>query len=83
MKSNKIIAIGALVGAAAGAAFGAYLQKAWAAEPIEADDFGMRLAKLESEIEELEESQRKRRRRAGTAGTVPFSAMRGVVEASP
>ena len=64
------VAIGALLGAIAGAAFGAYLQKLWASEPTDADDFGQRLAKLEAEIEELELLQRRRKRRAESAPPV-------------
>jgi hypothetical protein len=52
-----------LLGAIAGAALGAYVQKAWTSEPIDADDFGKRLAKLEAEIEELELLQRERKRK--------------------
>ena len=52
------VAIGALLGAIAGAALGRYVQKLWASEPIE-DDFGERLARLEREIEELEVLQRR------------------------
>ncbi len=64
------VAIGALLGAIAGAAFGAYVQKLWASEPADADDFGQRLAKLEAEIEELELLQRRRKRRAESAAPV-------------
>jgi len=64
------VAIGALLGAIAGAAFGAYVQKLWASEPTDADDFGQRLAKLEAEIEELELLQRRRKRRAESAAPV-------------
>jgi hypothetical protein len=63
-------AIGALLGAIAGAAFGAWVQKLWASAPSDADDFGQRLAKLESEIEELELLQRRRKRREGSAAPV-------------
>jgi hypothetical protein len=56
------VAIGALLGAIAGAALGAYVQKVWSSEPNDADDFGQRLAKLEAEIEELELLQRERKR---------------------
>jgi len=59
-----------LLGAIAGAAFGAYVQKLWASEPTDADDFGQRLAKLEAEIEELELLQRRRKRRAESAAPV-------------
>lgn len=58
------VAIGALLGAIAGAALGAYVQKVWASEPTDADDFGQRLAKLEAEIEELELLQRERKRKS-------------------
>ena len=58
------VAIGALLGAIAGAALGAYVQKAWTSEPTDADDFGQRLAKLEAEIEELELLQRERKRKS-------------------
>jgi hypothetical protein len=51
-----------LLGAIAGAAVGAYVQKLWASEPTDEDDFGRRLAKLEAEIEELEYRQRARGR---------------------
>lgn len=64
------VAIGALLGAIAGAALGAYVQKLWASEPTDADDFGQRLAKLEAEIEELELLQRRRKRRAESAAPV-------------
>ena len=64
------VAIGALLGAIAGAAFGAYVQKLWAPEPTDADDFGQRLAKLEAEIEELELLQRRGKRRAESAAPV-------------
>lgn len=64
------VAIGALLGAIAGAAFGAYVQKLWASEPTDEDDFGQRLAKLEAEIEELELLQRRRKRRAEPAAPV-------------
>jgi hypothetical protein len=65
---NRAIAVGALTGAIAGAIAGACLQRFWAAEPIDADDFGMRLERLEIEIEELEQLQRARRRRAEDEG---------------
>jgi hypothetical protein len=61
------VAIGALLGAIAGAALGAYVQKAWTSEPTDADDFGQRLAKLEAEIEELELLQRERKRKGRQA----------------
>ena len=83
MARNRAIVIGALLGAAAGAAAGAYIRKAWTAEPMEADDFGMRLAKLEAEIEELEQLQRERKRKAGADAavgrkqTAALSGMRG------
>ena len=64
------VAIGALLGAIAGAAFGAYVQKLWASEPTDADDFGQRLAKLEAEIEELELLQRRSKGRAESAAPV-------------
>ena len=64
------VAIGALLGAIAGAAFGAYVQKLWASEATDADDFGHRLAKLEAEIEELELLQRRRKRRAESSAPV-------------
>ena len=64
------VAIGALLGAIAGAALGAYVQKLWASEPTDADDFGQRLAKLEAEIEELELLQRRRKRRVESAAPV-------------
>jgi hypothetical protein len=79
--NKKGVAIGALIGALAGAAAGVYLQKVWN-RPIDADDFGMRLAKLEAEIEELEQLQRERKRRAvsGEQGlpphVTPFPEMR-------
>jgi hypothetical protein len=60
-----------LLGAIAGAALGAYVQKLWASEPTDEDDFGRRLAKLEAEIEELEYRQRARRRRAASASSSP------------
>ncbi len=52
------VAIGALLGAIAGAALGRYVEKLWASEPPR-DDFGERLARLEREIEELESFQRR------------------------
>jgi hypothetical protein len=52
-----------LLGAIAGAALGAYVQKVWSAESTDADDFGRRLANLEAEIEELERLQRERKRK--------------------
>jgi len=64
---KRPVAIGALLGAIAGAAVGAYVQKLWASEPTDEDDFGRRLAKLEAEIEELEFRQRARRRRVASA----------------
>jgi hypothetical protein len=57
------VAIGALLGAIAGAALGAYVQKVWTSEPSDADDFGQRLANLEAEIEQLEHLQRERKRK--------------------
>src|SRR5258708_24981198 len=50
------VAIGALLGAIAGAALGRYVEKLWTSEPPQ-DDFGERLARLEREIEELEALQ--------------------------
>jgi hypothetical protein len=64
------VAIGALLGAIAGAAVGAYIQKRWTSEPTDTDDFGQRLAKLEAEIEELELLQRRRKRRTESAAAV-------------
>jgi hypothetical protein len=55
------VAIGALLGAIAGAAVGAYVYRVWTSEPTDADDFGHRLANLEAEIEELERLQRERK----------------------
>ena len=77
MVKNKAIAMGTLLGAIAGAAAGVYLEKLWTAEPLDADDFGRRLAHLEAEIEELERLQRDKRRRKGigAAGT-SYSRMR-------
>jgi hypothetical protein len=68
------VAIGALLGAIAGAALGAYVQKAWTSEPTDADDFGQRLAKLEAEIEELELLQRERKRKGRQEPAVPVRA---------
>jgi len=65
------VAIGALLGAIAGAALGAYVQKLWASEPTDADDFGQRLAKLEAEIEELERLQRERKRKSRVEPAAP------------
>lgn len=59
------VAIGALLGAIAGAALGAYVHKVWTSEPSDADDFAQRLANLEAEIEELERLQRERKRKGG------------------
>jgi hypothetical protein len=58
------IFIGALLGAIAGAFLSGYAQKVWAAEQVDEVDFGQRLARLETEIEELELQQRERRRTA-------------------
>jgi hypothetical protein len=77
-----------LFGAIAGAALGVYVQKLWASEPTDEDDFGRRLANLEAEIEELEFRQRARRRRiasdssagqaeAPAARPRPFPEVRG------
>ncbi len=52
------VAVGALLGAIAGAAVGAYVEKRWASEPMDEDEIRRQLAKLESEIEELEFRQR-------------------------
>jgi pyruvate/2-oxoglutarate dehydrogenase complex dihydrolipoamide acyltransferase (E2) component len=70
------VAIGALLGAIAGAALGAYVQKLWTSELSDADDFGQRLAKLEAEIEELEllQRERKRKSRLGPAAARPAEA---------
>ena len=65
------VAIGALLGAIAGAALGAYVQNAWTSEPTDADDFGKRLAKLEAEIEELELLQRERKRKGRQEPAAP------------
>jgi hypothetical protein len=65
------VAIGALLGAIAGAALAGYVQKLWASEPTDADDFGQRLANLEAEIEALERLQRRRKRGAGSPAPVP------------
>ena len=65
--TKSAVAIGALIGAVAGAAAGALIEKLWATEPMDADEFARRLAKLESEIEELEQLQRERRRKAESA----------------
>lgn len=54
------IAIGALVGAIAGAALGVYVQRRWAAQTADDDEIRERLAKLEAEIEKLEFLQRQR-----------------------
>jgi hypothetical protein len=48
-----------LLGALAGAALGAYVQRCWAAETADDDEIRERLAKLEAEIEELEFRQRR------------------------
>jgi hypothetical protein len=55
------VLVGGLLGALAGAALGAYVQKIWASEPWDEDEFRERLAELEAEIEELEFRQRERR----------------------
>jgi hypothetical protein len=52
------VAIGALLGAIAGAALARFVQRLWDPETLE-DDFGQRLANLEAEIEELELLQRR------------------------
>ena len=54
------VAVGALLGAIAGAALGAYVQRRWAHEPTDDDEIRERLAKLEVEIEELEFLHRQR-----------------------
>jgi len=48
------VVVGALLGAIAGAAMGASVQKRGASEPMDEDEIRRQLAKLESEIEELE-----------------------------
>jgi hypothetical protein len=52
------VAVGALLGAIAGAALAAYVQKRCAREPTDGDEIRRQLAKLEAEIEELELRQR-------------------------
>jgi hypothetical protein len=64
--AKDAVAIGALIGAIAGAALAAYVQKLWTSDPTDADEFGRRLAKLEAEIEELELLQRRRKSRRGS-----------------
>jgi hypothetical protein len=57
-----------LLGAIAGAALGAYLQKRWPPELDENELLLRRLAKLEAEIEELESQRRERK---GPPASVP------------
>jgi hypothetical protein len=52
------VAVGALLGAIAGAALAAYVQKRCALGPTDGDEIRRQLAKLEAEIEELELCQR-------------------------
>ncbi len=61
------VAVGALLGAIAGAALGAYVQKRLASEPMDEDEIRLRLAQLEAEIEELEFRQREHRGRLESA----------------
>jgi hypothetical protein len=74
------VAIGALLGAIAGAALGAYVQRRWTAETTDDDEIRERLAKLETEIEELEFRQRQgiesRRESALPVQTIPLPARR-------
>jgi len=62
------VAVGALLGAIAGAALAAYFQKRCALEPTDGDEIRRRLAELEAEIEELELRQREG---GGTLESVP------------
>src|SRR5260370_29395949 len=81
------VAVGALLGAIAGAAVGAYVEKRWASEPMDEDEIRRQLAKLEAEIEELEFRQREcgdrlesvstRRRAHPPARPGPFPEVRG------
>jgi hypothetical protein len=59
------VAVGALLGAIAGASLGAYLQDLWASEttPEDEADLLRRLDRLEAEIEELEIRRRRERKR--------------------
>ncbi len=87
MEMGPVVA-GALLGAIAGAALGAYVQKGWASELTgEDDEIRRRLAKLETEIAELEFRQRECRRRLESGPTAqraqpperprPFPEVRG------
>jgi hypothetical protein len=81
------VVVGALLGAIAGSALGAYVQKRWASEPTGEDEIRRRLAKLEAEIEELEFRQRECRGRLESFPTTqraqpparprPFPEVRG------
>jgi hypothetical protein len=77
------VTIGALLGAIAGAALGVYVQRAWTAEPTDADDFGQRLAKLEAEIEELELLQRERKRKGRLEGATVRPAKAPEAQSQP
>jgi hypothetical protein len=86
MEMGPVVA-GALLGAIAGAALGAYVQKSWASESPDEDEISRRLAKLEAEIEELEFRQRDGRGRLESVPTAqrpqtparprPFPEVRG------
>ena len=86
MEMGPVVA-GALLGAIAGAALGAYVQKSWASESPDEDEISRRLAKLEAEIEELELRQRDGRGRLESVPTAqrpqaparprPFPEVRG------
>jgi hypothetical protein len=80
------VVVGALLGAIAGAALGAYVQKRWASEPADEDEIRRRLANLEADIEE-EFRQLEFRRRPESPATAqraqpptqlrPFPEVRG------
>src|SRR5712671_760272 len=65
MKMGSVV--GGLLGALAGAALAAYVQKRRASEPRDENEFRRRLAELEAEIEELEFNQRGRKGRLESA----------------
>jgi hypothetical protein len=65
------VAVGALLGAIAGAALAAYVERFWTAASTREDEAELlrRLDKLEAEIEELELQRRARRHKSET--TIP------------
>ncbi len=67
------LVVGGLLGATAGAALAAYVQKRRASEPRDENEFRRRLAELEAEIEDLEFKQRGRRDRLERASGAAVS----------